>query len=122
MMLGAWPVMGFMGLDVLLIYWAFRRNYQDAKIFETIELSARELTLERVYPSGRRQSWVFNPYWITVALIEHSSGATKMQITSHGKSLYFGQFLSDAERREFTGVLKQEILAAQQSIGPQSMR
>ena len=121
-MLGAWPVMGFMGLDVALIYWAFRRNYQDAKMFETIELTANELTLERVYPSGRCQSWVFNPYWITVALVEHASGATKMQITSHGKSLNFGQFLSDAERREFTGVLNQEILAAKQSLVSQGSR
>ena len=115
MMLGAWPVMGFMGLDVALIYWAFRRNYQDAKIFETIELSANELIVERVYPSGRRQSWIFNPFWINVALIEHSSGATKMQIKSHGKSLNFGQFLSDEERREFTHVLKREILSAKKA-------
>lgn len=116
--MGAWPVMGFMGLDVLLIYLAFRRNYQDAKIFETIDLSAEKLVLSRVYPSGRRQSWEFNPYWVRIGLVEHSSGATKMQLTSHGKSLNFGQFLSDDERREFTSVLTREIQAAKQSLAP----
>lgn len=117
MLAGAWPVMGFMGLDVLLIYLAFRRNYKDAKIFETIELSAERLILERVYPSGRRQSWEFNPFWVRIGLIEHPSGANKMQLTSHGKSLLFGQFLSDDERREFTGVLRREISTAKQSLG-----
>ena len=28
LVLGAWPVVGFFGLDVLLIYWAFRINYR----------------------------------------------------------------------------------------------
>jgi uncharacterized membrane protein len=118
MVLGAWPVMGFMGLDVLLIYWAFKRNYKDAKIFEQINLTADELTLERVYPSGRRQVWEFNPFWVKVGIEEHSSGATKMQITSHGKSMYFGSFLSDDERREFSAVLSKEISHALRSLQP----
>jgi len=116
MLMGAWPVMGFMGLDVVLVYWAFRRNYYDAKIFETIKLSSNELILERVYPSGRRKSWMFNPFWVKVGLEEHSSGATKMQIKSHGKTLNFGQFLSDDERREFTVVLRQEIRSANNNL------
>lgn len=118
MLIGAWPVMGFMGLDVLLIYWAFKRNYHDAKIFESITLTASELELERVYPSGRRQVWQFNPFWVRVGLIEHSSGATKMQLTSHGKSLTFGSFLSDHERREFSDVLRREIHQAKTSLQP----
>ena len=28
LLLGAWPVFGFFGLDVLLVYWAFRANYR----------------------------------------------------------------------------------------------
>lgn len=118
MALGAWPVMGFMGLDVALIYWAFKRNYRDAKIFEQINLTADELILERVYPSGRRQVWEFNPFWVSIGLEEHSSGSTKMQITSHGKSMYFGSFLSDDEKREFSAALKREIKHANLSLRP----
>ncbi|GJM03389.1 MAG: hypothetical protein DHS20C08_18900 [Rhodomicrobium sp.] len=110
--------MGFMGLDVALIYWAFKRNYRDAKIFEQINLTSNELVLERVYPSGRRQVWEFNPFWVSIGLEEHSSGSTKMQITSHGKSMYFGSFLSDDEKREFTAVLKREIKHANLSLRP----
>ena len=28
LLMGAWPVFGFFGLDVLLLYWAFRLNYR----------------------------------------------------------------------------------------------
>ena len=30
LMMGAWPIFGFFGLDVLLLYWAFRINYRRA--------------------------------------------------------------------------------------------
>ena len=28
LLMGAWPVFGFFGLDVVLLYWAFRLNYR----------------------------------------------------------------------------------------------
>ena len=62
--LGAWPVVTFFGVNVLLIYGAFRLNYRAAKLYELIELTASELRLTRVYPSGHSQSWSFNPYWV----------------------------------------------------------
>lgn len=113
---GAWPVMGFMGLDVLLVYLAFRKNYNDLKIFETISLTSKELILERVYPSGRCQTFEYNPFWVKVGIKEHSSGSTKMQLISHGKTLNFGNFLSDDERREFANVLREEIRLAKKSL------
>lgn len=116
MMAGAWPVMGFLGLDVALIYFAFRRNYQDAKIFETINLTTDELVLTRVYPSGQKQTWDFNPFWVKVGLKEHSSGANQMNLTSHGKKLNFGAFLSNEERRKFVIVLRHQLARANTAL------
>ncbi|MGA8397610.1 MAG: DUF2244 domain-containing protein, partial [Pseudolabrys sp.] len=36
LVVGAWPVLGFFGLDVLLLYWAFRLNYRHAKAYEQV--------------------------------------------------------------------------------------
>lgn len=105
-----------MGLDVLLIYLAFRKNYKDAKIFESISLTSTELILERVYPSGSSQAFEYNPFWVKINIEEHPSGSTKLQLISHGKSLNFGAFLSDDERREFAGVLRQEINLVKNSL------
>ena len=43
--LGAWPVSGFFGLDVVLIYWAFKVHYEYGRAAEIIRLSNNVLNL-----------------------------------------------------------------------------
>ena len=102
---GAWPVMGFFGLDVLLIYGAFRLNYRAALLYETVELTDRELTVTRVHPSGRTQRWTFNPYWVQLQLEESETTSNTLSIRSHGRILPLGRFLSDDEKRGFADAL-----------------
>jgi uncharacterized membrane protein len=102
---GAWPVMGFLGLEVLLIYGAFRLNYRAARLREFIELTESELKLTRVYPSGRSRSWTFNPYWVRLELEEYETQADRLSLRSHGRVLIFGNFLSDEEKRGFAKAL-----------------
>ena len=45
---GAWPIFGFFGLDILLVWYAFRRNYRNARMYETVRLTERELVVRRV--------------------------------------------------------------------------
>ena len=103
--LGAWPVIGFLGLDVLAIYIAFQVNYRAARLHELVELTAGELRLTRIYPSGRAQSWSFNPYWVRLQLEEHETQADRLSLRSHGRELTFGSFLSDEEKRGFAEAL-----------------
>src|ERR1700742_4840939 len=51
-LLGAWPVVGFLGLDVLLVYWAFRANYRAAGAYEEITVTPSELKLRKVLERG----------------------------------------------------------------------
>ena len=102
---GAWPVTGFLALDILLIYGAFRLNYRAARLREFIELTESELKLTRVYPSGRSQSWTFNPYWVRLELKEYETQADRLSLRSHGRVLIFGNFLSDEEKRGFADAL-----------------
>ena len=53
--LGAWPVVGFLGLDVLLIYWAFRANYRSAAAFEQVTVTPSELRLRRSHGLQQHQ-------------------------------------------------------------------
>ena len=102
---GAWPVMGFFGLDVLLIYGAFRMNYRAALLYETVELTERELKVTRVHPSGQTESWTFNPYWVQLQLEESETTANRLSLRSHGRALALGRFLSDDEKRGFADAL-----------------
>ena len=48
LILGAWPIAGFMGLDVALIYAAFRYHNATARSYEQIVLSQIELLFRSV--------------------------------------------------------------------------
>src|ERR1700688_4988023 len=63
-LMGAWPVFGFFGLDVLAIWWAFRINFRRAKATEEISVTPSELRVRRVGHRGDVAEWVLNPLWV----------------------------------------------------------
>jgi uncharacterized membrane protein len=106
---GAWPVMGFFGLDVALVYLAFRINYRSARRQERIRLVEDVLTVERIAVRGARSSWRFQPYWLRVTLEEKPDESNRLVISSHGRSLVLGSFLGAGERRSFAARLQDAL-------------
>ncbi|ODR95839.1 hypothetical protein AUC70_02960 [Methyloceanibacter stevinii] len=105
-LMGAWPIIGFMGLDVLLVYVAFRLNFRALRVYETVALTDEALTVTRVAPDGKEQFWRFNPYWVRVRVDERVGLSSELSLASHGKRLVFGAFLTDPEREDFADALK----------------
>ena len=118
LVLGAWPVFVFCGLDVALIWLAFRLNYRAGRLLETIEIGASDITLTRIQPSGARECVALNAYWARVQLAKHPSGSTELTLSSHGRRIVFARFLSDDERRELAAVLNAVLSAARQAGAP----
>lgn len=112
LVIGAWPVLGFFGLDVLLIYVAFRLNYRSGRQYELIELTPDLLKVTRVQPSGKSDALELNPYWAQVRLEQGNDGRTDLRLASHGRQWAIGRFLTDDERREFAGVLMSALATA----------
>jgi uncharacterized membrane protein len=110
--MGAWPVFGFFGLDVLLVYIAFKLNYRAGRAHELVELTPEALTVTRVDPRGKSQIFDFNPYWVRVRLSERPDGRTHLRLASHGNEFEFGGCLNDEERREFARVLEGALATA----------
>jgi len=108
-LIGAWPVMGFMGLDVLLVYVAFKLNFRALRVYETVDLTHETLMVTRVDPKGREQSWRFNPYWVRLSLDERVGRTSELSLKSHGKRLVLGSFLTDPEREDFAAALKEAL-------------
>jgi uncharacterized membrane protein len=108
--IGAWPVLGFFGLDAGLLYLAFHLNYRQARAFERIDLLPGSLEVLRTDASGRiglQRS--FNPYWTRLELTEDPAGRSELAVSSHGSRLVIARCLSDGERREFAGVLARAL-------------
>jgi uncharacterized membrane protein len=104
-LIGAWPVVGFMGLDVALVYVAFKLNFRALRIYETVDLNREALTVTRVTPNGRSQSWSFNPYWVRLSLVERVGRMSELSLASHGERLVLASFLTDPEREDFAAAL-----------------
>lgn len=116
LMMGAWPVFGFFGLDVALVYFAFRANYRAARLYELIDLTREVLTVTRVRPSGRSQSWQFNPYWVRFDVTRRPGRASELSLSMHGRRLVFGAFLSEEEKSAFARVLETALLEARGGV------
>jgi uncharacterized membrane protein len=108
-LLGAWPVMGFFGLDVALVYLAFRLNYRSARRQERVRLARDALTVERIGVRGDRRLWSFQPFWARIVFEETDEDQNRLFITSHGRSLILGSFLGAGERRRFASALKDAL-------------
>lgn len=105
--MGAWPVFGFFGLDVLLIYWAFRVNYARARASEHLVLTPHELRLRRVSHRGHVMEWTFNPHWVRLDQEEHEEfGIERLYLRSHGRSVAVGRFLGPDEKASFAKALR----------------
>jgi len=109
---GAWPVFGFLGLDVIIVYIAFQLNYRAARAYEMVELTPETLTVTRVDPAGRRKSYAFNPFWVRVLLREWPDGRNDLRLATRDRELSFGRFLTDDERRDFADALKGALVVA----------
>ena len=111
-MIGAWPIFGFLGLDALLIYVAFRMSYRSGRLYETVQVSDDTLHITRVHPNGMTQSWKFNPYWAHVHMDEPPEHDSQITVSSHGRKLVIGSFLTPEERLDFSKALKASLREA----------
>jgi uncharacterized membrane protein len=107
--LGAWPVTGFLGLDVALLWLAFRLNNRAARECERVQLSDTELTVDRHSIDGRAERWSFQPNWLRIAMDDPPRPESRLTLSTHGRSLVIGQFLPPAERLEVADALRDAL-------------
>jgi uncharacterized membrane protein len=115
---GAWPIFGFFGLDVALVYLAFRLSYRSARQRETLRLFGDAFTVERVGVRGDRRTWQFQPFWLRVVLEEHPDESNRLYVASHGRSLAIGDFLAPAMRRELAATLRDALRRWREALNP----
>ncbi len=106
MLAGAWPIFGFCGLDMLLVYLAFRANYRAAHAFEQVMVTASELTVRKVSRRGRIREWTFNPLWARLDRDVHEEfGIERLFLVSHGRRLAIAACLGPREKESFARAL-----------------
>jgi uncharacterized membrane protein len=113
LLMGAWPVFGFFGLDVLVIYWAFRINFRRARASEEIRVTPSELRLRRVSHRGHVVEFVLNPLWVQLDQKCHAEyGIEKLYLLSKGRRVSIASFLGPDEKASFAKALTAALQAA----------
>jgi uncharacterized membrane protein len=116
--IGAWPVTGFFGLDVALVYLAFRHNYRSARQSETLRLAGDAFTVERISVRGERRTWQFQPFWVRVVLEERPDQSNRLTVASHGNGLVIADFLAPPVRRELAATIREALARWRASLNP----
>ena len=105
-LIGAWPIVGFLGLDVLLVYVAFKVNYRAAQAYEHLTMTPSELRVRKVSRRGDVAEWTLNPVWVRLDREVHEEfGIERLFLVSHGRRINIAAFLGPREKAEFATAL-----------------
>lgn len=104
---GAWPVLGFLVLDVALLTWAFRMNFRAARMFERVRIDADNLQVTRMPVRGQPAHWIVAAHW---ARVENLPDAVR--IAAGDRVVDVGAFLSPPERGDLAQALRAALARA----------
>jgi uncharacterized membrane protein len=117
LIMGAWPVAGFMGLDALALYIAFVLSFRDARAYETLDLTPIELVFAKVGAGGRRREWRFNPSWVRLEQKVHEEfGTMSVAFVYRGEVVEVGGFLGPNQKADLARDLTRALATAR--MGP----
>jgi uncharacterized membrane protein len=106
---GAWPVLPFLGVELVLIYALLRLNQRAGNSLEAINLTRRALTVRRVDHWGKQSSFSFAPQWLQVNIAEVARDDNRLELRSHGRSLTIASFLLPTERAALASALRSAL-------------
>ncbi len=121
--LGAWPVAGFFGIDVLALFIAFHVNFRHARAFERIVVTPLEILLRKVSHHGREKVWRSNPAWTRLERqTDEDYGLLGLILVSRGRSVAVAAALSPQERASFADALGTALASARRGVDYDRLR
>lgn len=110
---GAWPVVPFTGLELMLLWWALRRTGACANDVDTILLEPGLLTIE-TRRGVRVEHHEFQPYWARLQYVRPPGhGKHRLLIRSHGRTVEVGSLLNEEQKMALANALRYDLAAAQ---------
>jgi len=116
---GAWPVFGFLGLEIVALYALLHYNHRRTAMVERIALTDTDMIVERIDPWGRRRSWSFRRHWLQVNVAHPDSSKSMLELRSHGETLTIGAFLTPSEHLAVAADLRRALRAVCAPLTPE---
>ena len=93
-LLGAWLILPFAGLEMLVLYLAFRYVDRHSADYERISITGDRVELD-FFVAGRQQHHELNRCWAQVVV---SGDGSRLALRSHGRELEIGRYFDDEQR------------------------
>ena len=110
--LGAWLILPFAGLEMLVLFWAFHHVERHATDYERIAITGNKVSIE-IREVGRARHHELSRYWAQVVV---SRDGARLALRSHGCEVEIGRHLDEGQRlalaREIGGELRGEAVQA----------
>ena len=97
-LLGAWPVVGFLGLEIIIIWYAFKWNYRSGQLVETVAITPQQVDIIRTDWRGRSRTICLNGVWIKAELDTKEKKKCRLYLRHHANKLEIGEFMPPAEK------------------------
>ena len=107
--LGAWPVIPFLLIDLLLAVWAFRASYRSGRDYETVRLDEDDLVVRRRGRGAPERRIRLEPLWTTARLERLAMRQNRLWLTARDQRVAVGRFLSPGEREAIYVVIAEGL-------------
>jgi uncharacterized membrane protein len=103
--LGAWPVAGFNGVEILLALVLLRAHHKSARAKEILMLSGGGLRILRVDATGKSSEQILPAGWLNVLLTERPGRVPGLYLTARGRHVEVAHSLGEPEKRDLAEAL-----------------
>jgi uncharacterized membrane protein len=103
--LGAWPIAGFNGGEILLAMVLLRAHQKSARAKEVLMLSGGGLRILRVAADGQASEQILPTGWLNVVLTERPGRVPGLFLTARGTQVEVARSLGEPEKRDLAEAL-----------------
>ena len=108
-LLGAWPVVGFNGVEIGLALLLLHHNARGSRESELIQLEPTIIRILRIDARGRREERLLDPSWVRVVLHERAGRVPQLVLSNRGAHEEVGRHLGEGEKRDLAAALAQAV-------------
>jgi uncharacterized membrane protein len=107
--MGAWPIVGFVGLDVLAVWAVFKLNFRSQTARTYVRVTAEAVDVRKVDGWGRERCTHMPSHFARVEFDRAATGPNALRLASSAKAYSLGEHLTPRERETFARRLSQAI-------------
>jgi uncharacterized membrane protein len=107
--MGAWPIVGFNGGEMLIAAALLRSHARSRRAREVLLLTAQDLRILRFDEDGKRTERFLPAAWLNIVLEERPGRVPALYASTHGRREEVARALGEPEKRSLAAALSAAI-------------